>query len=227
MRIGEVAELTGLNVSNIRFYERKGLLVPDRKEDSNYRDYTEEDVIRIKQILLYRKIGISVETIYLLLNGQADLQDVFHRQKMELESQIENLQGSLDLCNLIIREQTMDHGKLDQYLNYVHEEETKGKQFAEIGELMEDMADFSKISAFRGDPYMGLMFQNPWTARIISAAIWLLLFSLPMEELLSAVLAKEPFSILKFTLFGILFVLYHVDFLNFRRAKKKASTERK
>ena len=30
MRISEAANLTGLNISNIRFYERKGLLKPVR-----------------------------------------------------------------------------------------------------------------------------------------------------------------------------------------------------
>ena len=72
MRISEVASRTGLNVSNVRFYERKGLLIPDREEENQYRDYTEKDVKRIKQILLYRKMGISIETIYLLLNGKSN-----------------------------------------------------------------------------------------------------------------------------------------------------------
>ncbi len=46
MRIGEIAKRTGLNISNIRFYERKGLLTPKREQDSQYRDYTEEDVLQ-------------------------------------------------------------------------------------------------------------------------------------------------------------------------------------
>lgn len=33
MRIGEIAKRTGLNISNIRFYERKGLLAPKREQD--------------------------------------------------------------------------------------------------------------------------------------------------------------------------------------------------
>ena len=70
MRISEVAELTGLNISNVRFYERKGLLNPNRESGSKYRDYTDEDVARIKKILLYRKMGISIETIFLLLNDK-------------------------------------------------------------------------------------------------------------------------------------------------------------
>ena len=34
MRISEVAKLTGLADSNIRFYEKKGLLAPQRETDS-------------------------------------------------------------------------------------------------------------------------------------------------------------------------------------------------
>ena len=97
MRIGEVAELTGLNISNIRFYERKGLLLPVREKESKYRNYTQEDVSRIKKILLYRKMGIAVETIYLLLEGEADLKIVLERQRQELAAQMENLQGAMDL----------------------------------------------------------------------------------------------------------------------------------
>ena len=44
MRISEVSKLTGLSVSNIRFYGKKGLLAPVREEDSKYRDYSEENV---------------------------------------------------------------------------------------------------------------------------------------------------------------------------------------
>ena len=42
MKISEAAKLTGLNVSSIRFYERKGLLMPQREDGSKYRDYTDE-----------------------------------------------------------------------------------------------------------------------------------------------------------------------------------------
>lgn len=69
MKIGEVAKQTGLNVSNIRFYERKGLLEPAREGDGNYREYSDADVFCLKCILLYRKMGLSIDTIYLLLNA--------------------------------------------------------------------------------------------------------------------------------------------------------------
>ena len=41
MKIKEVEQRTGIGRSNIRYYEREGLLRPARANDSNYRDYTE------------------------------------------------------------------------------------------------------------------------------------------------------------------------------------------
>ena len=84
MKIGEAAKETGLSISNIRFYERKGLLCPRRKEESQYREYEPEDIRRLKEIMLLRKMGISVESIYLLYEGQTELLGLLERQEKEL-----------------------------------------------------------------------------------------------------------------------------------------------
>ena len=44
MKIKEVEALVGIKKTNIRFYEREGLLNPDRSEENNYREYSEEDM---------------------------------------------------------------------------------------------------------------------------------------------------------------------------------------
>ena len=49
MKIKEVEERVGLTRSNIRFYEKEGLLLIDRDQENNYRDYTEADVERINK----------------------------------------------------------------------------------------------------------------------------------------------------------------------------------
>ena len=89
MKIGEAAKETGLSISNIRFYERKGLLCPRRKEESQYREYEPEDIRRLKEIMLLRKMGISVESIYLLYEGQTKLLGLLERQEKELAEQMD------------------------------------------------------------------------------------------------------------------------------------------
>ena len=74
MRIGEVAQRTGLSISNIRFYEKKGLIGPERNEQNRYREYEEEDVQQLEKIILYRKMDFTIETIAELLDHKVDVQ---------------------------------------------------------------------------------------------------------------------------------------------------------
>lgn len=73
MRIGEIAEKTGISISNIRFYEKKRLIGPKRDMDSKYRNYTEEDLNQVKQIILFRKMDFSVEMIRSILENQVSI----------------------------------------------------------------------------------------------------------------------------------------------------------
>ncbi len=184
MRIGEVAKLTGLNISNVRFYERKGLLSPDRREDSNYREYTDEDVLRIREILLYRKMGISVETISLLLNGEADRTEVLKKQKLDLKEQIFNLQGSMELCDLVLVEESLDADKLEELLNYVHEEEEQGKRYAEITELFEEISDYTKESVMYYRPLTPMVSRWPWAEKLLAICFWIGIFCFPVAHLI-------------------------------------------
>ena len=73
MKIKQVEELVDITGKNIRFYESKGLLNPGRA-DNGYREYDLNDVKRLKEIKLLRKIGISVEDIKLILEGKLDFE---------------------------------------------------------------------------------------------------------------------------------------------------------
>lgn len=47
MRIKEAEQVSGITAKNIRFYEKEGLLMPDRRPNSRYRDSEEEDISRL------------------------------------------------------------------------------------------------------------------------------------------------------------------------------------
>ena len=54
MKIKQVEQEVGISVHSIRFYEEMGLIKIQRKEDSKYRDFTEHDVKKLKEIKLFR-----------------------------------------------------------------------------------------------------------------------------------------------------------------------------
>ena len=68
MLINEVIRQVDLTRRAVKFYEEKGLLKPS-KDANGYRNYTEEDVLRLKEISVYRKLGIRIPDIKKLLDG--------------------------------------------------------------------------------------------------------------------------------------------------------------
>ena len=44
MNIKKAEELSGVSRQNIRFYEREGLLHPERNAENDYREYREEHI---------------------------------------------------------------------------------------------------------------------------------------------------------------------------------------
>ena len=59
--IKEAEEQTGISRANIRYYEKMGLLHPKRNEKNGYREYRPEDIKRILQIKILRKLDVPIE----------------------------------------------------------------------------------------------------------------------------------------------------------------------
>ena len=50
MTIKDIEQKTGLRRSNIRFYEKERLIEPAKNSNNGYKDYSQEDVDKIKKI---------------------------------------------------------------------------------------------------------------------------------------------------------------------------------
>ena len=108
MRIKEVEQRTGLTAKAIRLYESKGLLKPARETENDYRDYTEEDVSRLKTIAILRKLDLSVAEIKEWTDGQASVSDLLHRVSargmLETESADNKVKLSAELLEILEEE---------------------------------------------------------------------------------------------------------------------------
>ncbi|AYZ62202.1 MerR family transcriptional regulator [Burkholderia multivorans] len=67
MKIGELAERTGLTPSRIRFYERIGLLTVVERQPNGYRIYPPEAVLVLGLVATAQKAGFSLDEIRMLL----------------------------------------------------------------------------------------------------------------------------------------------------------------
>ena len=60
MNIGHLAELAGVNVDTVRYYERQGLLPPAARTGSGYRQYDEPDLERLRFIRRSKELGFTL-----------------------------------------------------------------------------------------------------------------------------------------------------------------------
>ena len=94
--IKELAQLAGISPRTLRFYEEKGLLIPERIGTGEYRIYKEAEVDILWQILLFREMGFSLAQIEAVMKG-----DGFNRLEA-MEQQLHNLEAEKNRINRLI-----------------------------------------------------------------------------------------------------------------------------
>lgn len=77
--ITDVARMSKVSARTLRHYDDIGLLRPARTGRNGYRYYEQEQLIRLQQILLLRELGLALDTIAEVLDGQRDQVETLRR----------------------------------------------------------------------------------------------------------------------------------------------------
>jgi DNA-binding transcriptional MerR regulator len=87
-RVKDVSRIAGVSIRTLHYYDEIGLLVPTRT-DSGYRLYTDNDLLRLQQILIGRELGLALEDIRRALDDPAfDLRQALLAQREQLEQRV-------------------------------------------------------------------------------------------------------------------------------------------
>ncbi|MEJ2888805.1 MerR family transcriptional regulator [Actinomycetospora aeridis] len=90
--VGQVAERSGVTVRTLHHYDEIGLLRPSRRSAAGYRLYTEDDLMRLQHVVVYRRLGFALEEVALLLDDpSADVAAHLRRQRVEVMSRLDEL----------------------------------------------------------------------------------------------------------------------------------------
>jgi DNA-binding transcriptional MerR regulator len=97
MKIGELAERSGIPASTIRYYEKEGLLPKVQRGANGYRVYQANALERLDLIQLGQKLGFSLDTIRSVaaLHG-TELRDALLGQLDARLQEIDRLRAILD-----------------------------------------------------------------------------------------------------------------------------------
>lgn len=104
LTIGEVARRCGLSRSTLLYYHRLGLLRPVNRSGGNYRLYSSADVERLKQVCLYRKMGVPLRDIRPLVDQHGDeapAEIILRKRLATLEEEIQRCQSQQQIVRLL------------------------------------------------------------------------------------------------------------------------------
>ncbi|GEM_PF-3340256 len=94
---GEIASAAGLTIRAVQYYDNIGLLPSSGRTEGGRRYYTQDDLIRIEQIVFYKLLGFSLEQIkeqLLLQPSKNELLEMFKNQRLLLLQKMEHLHTS-------------------------------------------------------------------------------------------------------------------------------------
>lgn len=88
--ISQVAQMLGLGIDAVRFYEKKGLVHPQVNSKNHYRMYSFYQIMELLDISYYRSLGLSIEQIHQLYESgdEEQLLCLLREKKRETEKKI-------------------------------------------------------------------------------------------------------------------------------------------
>ena len=105
-RINEVAQMTGLPVTTIRYYDREGLLPDVRRSEGGQREFSDDDVHLLHLIECLKRTTMSIKDIRrytrLLAVGDeslAERRQMFYERREAVQAQIEGLRSVVELLD--------------------------------------------------------------------------------------------------------------------------------
>lgn len=121
MRIGQLAERTGVSTKAIRYYETMGILPEPEREPNGYRTYTPATADRISFIQDAQTAGLTLVDIQAILelrdSGESTCSHVIgsmERQLAEVDRQMQDLKRTRRrLSEIIARAKSLDPADCD------------------------------------------------------------------------------------------------------------------
>lgn len=101
LRIGQFSKLSKTTVKALRYYDKIGLLKPVMIDTAtSYRYYSEEQLSIVRLISMYKRAGLSNDTILKLLHHKGDERTLLEQQRLlllEKEREIKTARSCLDV----------------------------------------------------------------------------------------------------------------------------------
>ena len=106
--IGQIAKTVGLSRGTLLHYDKIGLLKASARTEANYRSYTDSDLTKLQQIMIYREAGLSLENIAKLLDTSTnETVRILQEQLSLINEQIAQLRQQQQMIISLVDNETL------------------------------------------------------------------------------------------------------------------------
>lgn len=127
--VKKIAELSGVSVRTLHFYDEVGLLKPAFIGKNGYRYYEREQLLILQQVLFYRKLGFTLEEIQKIVTSPTfNKIEALQAHRSQLEKDAERVRALIQTVDKTIRELKGDGTMKDHDLYYGFDSE-KQKEY--------------------------------------------------------------------------------------------------
>ncbi|SEQ72554.1 transcriptional regulator, MerR family [Virgibacillus subterraneus] len=100
MKVKEVADLVGISVRTLHYYDAIGLLSPEETTQSGYRIYSNSDLEVLQQILFFKELGFPLKKIKEIINSPSfdreEALELHRKMLLEKRSRIDKMITTID-----------------------------------------------------------------------------------------------------------------------------------
>lgn len=137
----------------------------------------------------------------------------------QLEEQKQKLQGSIDLCRKIVSDQAYENLDVAYYMNYVKAEEAEGKKFADIGALLEDFSECTRLEPLLNDMGRYRLFADHRVKSVVRIVWFVYLLAFPVVEIGLTCADVCEWSAARVIFFGFWLAMLVSTFVEYRKEK--------
>jgi DNA-binding transcriptional MerR regulator len=131
--VKQLAELAGVSVRTLHYYDEIDLLKPSSVGANGYRYYADDEALRLQQILFFRELDFSLQAIRTILDDPAfDVVAALHAHRQALEDRVRRLQTLIQTVDSTILHLMgeVDMSKKRLFAGFSAEEEVRYHQEA-------------------------------------------------------------------------------------------------
>lgn len=138
-KTGQFAKMANVSERTLRYYDKIGLLKPSSMSEKGYRQYSDQDLIKLQKIVLLKKLGFSLDEIELMLlendpSWISSLQEQIGLVDQKLQY-FQRLKETLRKTIEVINRNGMDVHSVIQLLNIISKDDELVEQYKDSKNL--------------------------------------------------------------------------------------------